>query len=420
MDFLLPTLGENIQNADVIRVLVSAGQQIKKDDPILELETAKAVFELPAPSDAKVLEVLVKAGDKVKAGQLVMKLEASGSASPEVKPEVKEAKKEEVKQVAPAAPIEKPAVSLPIARNDKPLSPRTDVRGPVDANANSYASPLVRRLAREKGIDLTQVQASGAHGRIIPEDLERPLQSPPVGAGILPPSENTSFPLPDFEKWGSIERKAMSQLRSAVSKNLSHAWNQIPHVTQFEEADITEVEKWRKSQEAKPTMSAILIKILADLLEQFPNFNSSIDVAKEEIVYKKYKHVGIAVDTERGLVVPVIRDVDQKSVSQIAEDLKVYSEKARSKKLKLEEMQGACITLSNLGGIGGTFFTPIVNWPEVAILGVCRAKLIPVWKNNGVEPRLILPLSLSYDHRVIDGADGIRFLRAIVEKLEKY
>ncbi len=417
MDFLLPTLGENIQNADVIRVLVSAGQQIKKDDPILELETAKAVFELPAPSDAKVLEVLVKAGDKVKAGQLVMKLEASGSASPEVKPEVKEAKKEEVKKVAPATPIEK--------TNESPVGVDPRVRPTMavahtGATLQSFASPLVRRLAREKGIDLTQVQASGAHGRIIPEDLERPLQSPPVGAGILPPSENTSFPLPDFEKWGSIERKAMSQLRSAVSKNLSHAWNQIPHVTQFEEADITEVEKWRKSQEAKPTMSAILIKILADLLEQFPNFNSSIDVAKEEIVYKKYKHVGIAVDTERGLVVPVIRDVDQKSVSQIAEDLKVYSEKARSKKLKLEEMQGACITLSNLGGIGGTFFTPIVNWPEVAILGVCRAKLTPVWKNNGVEPRLILPLSLSYDHRVIDGADGIRFLRAIVEKLEKY
>ncbi|MBF0491853.1 MAG: 2-oxo acid dehydrogenase subunit E2 [Deltaproteobacteria bacterium] len=399
MDFLLPTLGENIQTADVVRVLVAPGQQIKKDEPILELETAKAVFELPAPSAATVQEVLVKAGDKVKVGQRVMRWETKENF-----------KSKEVKV------SEKPTGSLATARDDKVLSPRTEGRGPVDLNAKAFASPLVRRLAREKGIDLSQVQASGEHGRILPADLEQKQNS--VASHSESKFEKPSIPLPDFSKWGNVDRKPMSQLRLAAAQNLTQAWSQIPHVTQCEEADITEVEKWRKGAKSKLTMSAILIKILAELLEKFPSFNSSIDLAKEEIIYKKYKHVGVAVDTERGLVVPVIRDVDQKDVFQIAEELNVLSEKARSKKLKLEEMQGASITLSNLGGIGGTFFTPIVNWPEVSILGVCRAKLTPVWKNNGVEPRLILPLSLSYDHRVIDGADGIRFLRALVEKLE--
>lgn len=410
MDFLLPTLGENIQNADVIRVLVSPGQEIQKDEPILELETAKAVFELPAPQNAKVQEILVKAGDKVKVGQLVMRLEA-GAAAP-VEGEKKTVKTEVKKEVA------KPVNSDPKTPQTKARSTEAKVETRPTFQGSSFASPLVRRLAREKGIELSQIHPSGPHGRILPEDLEQNTSAPIQNSEskTLAPS----IPLPDFSKWGSVERKPMSQLRLAAAKNLSQAWSQIPHVTQMEEADVTETEKWRKAQEPKPTMSAILIQVMAELLEEFPMFNCSVDLEKEEIIYKKYKHIGVAVDTERGLVVPVIQNVDQKDLSQIAEDLKSLSEKARSKKLKMEEMQGASMTLSNLGGIGGTFFTPIVNWPEVAILGICQARTQARWKDQGVAPRLIMPLSLSYDHRVIDGADAIRFLRALVERIEKF
>jgi pyruvate dehydrogenase E2 component (dihydrolipoamide acetyltransferase) len=307
---------------------------------------------------------------------------------------------------------------------------------PADAEAPrkpaAPAAPSVRRLARELGVDIAVVQGSGPGGRISTEDLQahvRAALSGATGGGAAAPR---SAPLPDFAKWGDVERKPMSNIRRKTAEHLGNAWSVIPHVTQHDRADITAVEGLRKryapqAEKAggKLTMTAIALKIAAGALQRFPQFNSSIDVDKNEIVYKKAIHVGVAADTPRGLLVPVVRDVDRKGIFELARDLAELSEKARAGKLALEEMQGAGFTITNLGGIGGTSFTPIVNWPEVAILGVSRSSWEPVWRPASVEdegtfePRLMLPLSLSYDHRVIDGADAARFLRWFCEALEQ-
>jgi pyruvate dehydrogenase E2 component (dihydrolipoamide acetyltransferase) len=296
------------------------------------------------------------------------------------------------------------------------------------------ASPSVRRLAREVGVDVNAVQGTGPAGRISQEDVKeharRILSSvgsatPPAGAGRAParPSGPT---LPNFEKWGEVAREPMSNIRRKTAEHLSLAWNTIPHVTQFDKADITALEELRKKYApqvekagGKLTVTSILVKVLGAAVKQFPQFNASVDTEKAEIVFKKYVNVGVAVDTDRGLLVPVIRDVDQKNITQIAIEVQKAAEKARARKLTLEEMDGGGITISNLGGIGGTAFTPIVNWPEAAILGVSRGSLEPVYRDGAFVPRLVLPLSLSYDHRLIDGADAIRFLRWVAEALEQ-
>jgi pyruvate dehydrogenase E2 component (dihydrolipoamide acetyltransferase) len=298
-------------------------------------------------------------------------------------------------------------------------------RGPA-----APAAPSVRRLAREIGVDVSDVQGTGPAGRISQEDVKehaRRIMSS-VGSADAGRSGRPSavVPLPDFSKWGEIERQPMSNVRRKTAEHLSHAWNAIPHVTQGEKADITTLEELRKkygpeieAQGGKLTVTAILVKVLAAAVKQFPQFNASVDLQSSEIVFKKYVNVGVAVDTDRGLLVPVVRDADRKNIAQIAAEVQQAAVKARDRKLSLEDMSGGGISISNLGGIGGTQFTPIVNWPEVAILGVSRGRMEPVWTGEGFEPRLMLPLSLSYDHRVIDGADAMRFLRWVTDALEQ-
>jgi pyruvate dehydrogenase E2 component (dihydrolipoamide acetyltransferase) len=320
---------------------------------------------------------------------------------------------------APATKSEAAPAEAPAARLD---------RGPM-----APASPSVRRLAREIGVNINEVQGSGPSGRIslddVKEQARRILSSVgSAGASGAGAASRPVRPLPDFQKWGEVERQAWSNIRRATAEHLSYAWTVIPHVTQFDKADVTALEELRKKYKATVeaagghlTVTAMLVKILATAMKQFPQFNASLDMDRGEIVYKKYVNVGVAVDTDRGLLVPVIRNADQKNITQIAIEVNALAAKAREKKLTLEEMSGGGLSISNLGGIGGTYFTPIVNWPEVAILGVSRGATEPVWRasSNSFEPRQMLPLSLSYDHRLIDGADAIRFLRWVVEAIEQ-
>ncbi len=292
-----------------------------------------------------------------------------------------------------------------------------------DQGSAPPAAPSVRRLARELGVEIRQVPGTGPEGRISVEDVQAFVRSAlSSGGGVGAPAS----PLPDFAKWGEVERKPMSNIRRKTAEHLSHAWNAIPHVTQHDKADITALEVLRKQYSpraeqagGKLTMTVVALKIVAAALRKFPQFNSSVDMARQEIVYKKSIHVGVAVDTPRGLLVPVLRDVDRKGIIELAADLGKASEKARAGKLSLDDMQGAGFTITNLGGIGGTSFTPIVNWPEVAILGISRGIYEPVYDGHAFQPRQMLPLSLSYDHRVIDGADGARFLRWVADAFEQ-
>jgi pyruvate dehydrogenase E2 component (dihydrolipoamide acetyltransferase) len=308
------------------------------------------------------------------------------------------------------------------ARATPPAAPAS--AEPVEEGPAAPAAPSVRRLARELGVDIRRVQGSGPGGRISNEDVQAFVKAVISGSGGAAPVAPSA--LPDFTKWGEVERKPMSNIRRKTAEHLGNAWNQIPHVTQHDKADITAVEELRKKYApqaekagGKLTMTAIALKVAAAALQRFPQFNSSVDMARNEIVYRKSIHVGVAVDTPRGLLVPVIRDVDRKGIIELATDLAKVSEKARGGKLSLDDMQGGGFTITNLGGIGGTSFTPIVNWPEVAILGISRGGYEPVYDGHAFQPRLMLPLSLSYDHRVIDGADGARFLRWVAEAFEQ-
>lgn len=457
-EFKVPELGENVEQGDVARVLVNVGDTITKEQPVLELETDKATIEVPSSVAGTITEIRVKKGDKVKVGAVVLVVQDGAaapapaapapSAEPDAPPAQAAAPPAAAAAPAPAAeerPADQKVVPMPRpASQAAPASPRqgrTDT-APATAAQSAVAAdraagapaapaaPSVRRLAREIGVDVNEVQGSGANGRITEDDVKeharRILSSIGSGRAAAAGAATASPPLPDFAKWGEIERQPMSNIRRKTAEHLSHAWVTIPHVTQVDKADITPMEDLRarfKTQVQKAggslTVTAVLVKVLAAAVKQFPQFNASIDVAGGEIIFKKYVNVGVAVDTEWGLLVPVIRNADQKNITQIAVELHQLSEKARSKKLTLEEMSGGGISISNLGGIGGTSFTPIVNWPEVAILGVSRGIIEPVWKDNAFQPRQLLPLSLSYDHRVIDGADAMRFLRWVVEAIEQ-
>lgn len=425
-EFKLPELGENIESADVTSVLVKAGDQINEDDPVLEIETDKATVEVPIDKSGKVREVKIKEGQKAKVGETVIVIELTEDVSEEEsqhekKEEVVEEKKEE--KVESEKKVESELQSIPQI-SDETYTARQFKKELPDKIAP--ASPSVRRFSREIGIDIHQVSGTGPGGRISFEDVKSFAKNLnekiSKGKGTIGVSAE---PLPDFSKWGEVKREEMSNIRKKTAEHLSYAWSVIPHVTQFDKADITELEKLRKhySKEVdaaggKLTVTAILVKIIAEALQKFPQFNCSIDMEKKEIIYKKYYNVGIAVDTDRGLLVPVIKEADKKTITQISVELGEIAAKARDKKLSLEEMQGGNFSISNLGGIGGTYFTPIVNSPEVAILGVSRGNYEPVYEDGEFVPRLMLPLSLSYDHRIIDGADAIRFLRWVVESLE--
>ena len=425
VDFHLPDLGENIEAADVVNVLVKAGDVIEKDQGILEIETDKATIEVPSGVAGKVVEVLAKAGSKAKVGDVIIKVESGiNDESTSVEEKFAEINKEEASK--PAEPkVEK--AQTPTGERESIQRMEMDDQPPVLKGA-APAAPSVRRIAREIGVDINKVPGTGPGGRISMDDVKafskklHESYTKGGGAGLNIKSES----LPDFTKFGAINKVEMTNIRKKTAEHLSYAWATIPHVTQFDKADITLLEKIRKELNksveksgVKLTVTAILVKIIVEALKKFPQFNSSIDMEKKEIIYKNYFNIGVAVDTEFGLIVPALKNANKKSLTEISIDMNALAEKARNKKIGLDDLQGGCFTISNLGGIGGTYFTPIVNSPEVAILGVSRGVYEPIWNGYGVfEPRLMLPLSLSYDHRIIDGADAIRFLRFVVEALE--
>jgi pyruvate dehydrogenase E2 component (dihydrolipoamide acetyltransferase) len=442
-EFKLPELGENISQGDLVRLMIAPGTNVAEGQPVMELETDKAVVEVPSSVTGVVKEVKVKEGEKVKVGQVMFTLEDGGASATEpasAPPPVEHVSgqhgarlafqaairaegKTEEQALPPDQPREQsPAFTMP-AQLGKVAG--TEPREPVPA------APHVRRLARELGLDIYEVKGSGPGGRINQDDVKAhakvvltaavsAIQAPPRAGHFIGPK------LPDFAKWGKIERVSMRGVRRKTAEHLAESWNTIPHVTQHDRADITELELLRarfapKAEEAggKMTVTAIALKVCAAALKVFPQFNASIDMEKEEIVYKQYIHIGVAADTDRGLLVPVIRDVDKKNIVELAVELSQLSKKAREKKITPAEMEGGTFTITNLGGIGGVGFTPIVNHPEVAILGLSRSRTEPEWIDGKFEPRLILPLSLSYDHRLIDGADAARFLRWIAEAFEQ-
>jgi pyruvate dehydrogenase E2 component (dihydrolipoamide acetyltransferase) len=457
VNFNLPELGENVTAGDVLRVLVKPGDTLVKDQAVLELETDKATIEVPSSVAGQVKEVKVKAGDKIKVGQTILSVEddgrqvPSGSSDRTSAPAPKAAAAAQPQSstapgaTPPNAEPEEPAEEPPIEGRKQAGSPDkqggtdkvVDInRGARQASEPSDASelpvapaaPSVRRLARELGVDVNQVAGSGPDGRISVEDVKAHAKRLVTGGAAVAGGAAAAGLLPDFSRWGEVARQPMRAVRRKTAEHLSAAWATIPHVTQHDLADVTVLEQLRKryAKQAEAaggnlTVTAIAVKIAAAAMKVFPQFNSSIDLAAEEIIYKKYVNIGVAVDTDRGLLVPVIRDVDTKNIMQLSVELAQLSEKARTRKISLDEMQGGCFSISNLGGIGGSFFTPIINAPEVAILGVSRARMEPLYdKETGqFAPRLMLPISLSYDHRVIDGADGARFLRWVVEAFEQ-
>ena len=415
-EITLPELGENIESGDVVKVLVSVGDTIARDQAIVELETDKATLEVPSMLEGTVSSIAVSVGDTIQVGQTILTVDAGAG---DVEPE----------PAAPAAqapaPVSAPPVQRVAAAPAPAAAPATRPRAAESTGRLAPAAPSVRRLARELGVDIAGVRGSGSGGRISIDDIKAHVKAIVTG-GLAARGERVIEPLPDFALWGPIERQKMSPTRRTTARRLARAWTEIPHVTQHDRADVTELEKLRKQYAprveaagAKLTVTAIVIKAVASVLDEYPQFNSSVDVAAGEIILKRYIHIGVAVDTDRGLLVPVIRDVDRKSLTELSIELATFAGRARDRKLTLEEMQGGTFTITNLGGIGGTSFTPIVNHPEVAILGMSRSAQQPILVDGQFRPRRMLPLSLSYDHRAIDGADAARFLRRVVEALEE-
>ncbi|MFO0520068.1 MAG: dihydrolipoyllysine-residue acetyltransferase [bacterium] len=423
MEVKVPDIGD-FKDVPVVEILVAAGARVEKEDPLISLESDKATIEVPAPASGTVKSIELKVGDKVSEGTLVLMLsveEAAPAAAPAPAPAP-------VAEAAPAVPASAPApVPASASSTTAPAATAPAAAAQDEATHDPatglHASPSVRRFARELGVDLSRVAASGPKSRILKEDVQafvkKAMAAPPpaatAGGGLpfnLPP-----LPQVDFAKFGAVETLALSRIQKLSGPNLHRNWVSIPHVTQFDEVDITELEAFRKAQvEAmrkqgvRLTVLAFLVKAVAGALREFPTFNASLAPGGDTLVLKKYFHVGVAVDTPDGLVVPVIRDCDRKGVADIARDLAALSEAARERKLKPADMQGGCFSISSLGGIGGTAFTPIINAPEVAILGVSKSTIKPVFVDGTFVPRLMLPLSLSYDHRVVDGATGARFI----------
>lgn len=420
LDFKLPTVGENIKSGHIVAVLVSAGDPVQKDQPLLEMETDKASLEIPSPCDGIIKEILIKKGDDVKIGQVVMRID-EGKTSGVAKTAPKETQQPAPMASAPAAK-ESPRPAVAPAAYTVPTQTTTVIlpETPMDVPA----APSVRRFAREIGINIAEVPGSGPGGRVSLEDVKAYAKFLNTSRGAGTPSAAAAArSLPDFGKWGTVARQPMNNVRKKTAEHMSFCWTTIPHVTQFDKADITDLEKLRQhfsTPERKLTVTPFLLKVLAAAMKTFPDFNATIDMATGEIIHKKYFHIGVAVDTDRGLLVPVIRDVERKTIYQLADELNAAAQRARDKKTSLDELQGGCMTLTNLGGIGGTHFTPIINWPEVAILGVSRAQWEPCAADGKSHAsRFMLPLSLSYDHRLIDGANGARFLRWVCEAVER-
>ena len=410
VEFRLPALGEGIEGGTIVSIAVAAGASIKKEQELFNIETDKASMPVPSPVDGRVEELRIKAGDKIQVGDIVAVLSSEDAASTD------EAKPAKVQASANTGESGQTQATATLPARVQTATSNDDAKLPVPAG------PATRRLARELGISLHDVPGSARGGRVTIDDVKSHVRkkvttpAPVSSGGIVIP------PLPDFSKYGPIEKKPITNIRRKIAENLTISWHVAPAVTQFDLADISEIEAARKrivegiaKGSPKITMTVLAVKAVVAALKEFPNFNSSLDVAGGQQILKQYYHVGIAVDTERGLVVPVIRDADRKSIRDLAKDIAELAEKARTNKLTIDEMRGGTFTITNLGGIGGTAFSPIINYPEVAILGMARSSLQPVVRDGKVETRLMLPLCLTYDHRVIDGADGARFTTRLVQ-----
>ena len=449
IEFALPELGEGIEEADVLRVLVSPGDTVEVEQGVIEVETEKATLEVPAPAAGRIGEVRVASGETIRVGQVIVTIDAAAApaggaapaadppvpASPAAPPPAAPAPAPAPAEAAPA-PVSLPAEAAPApvhspAEAASPSAPAPAPAGPAAPAAREgepvFAAPSVRTFAREIGVDIREVAGSGPGGRISQDDVKRHARSRPAtgpGRGPAPGAGDAV----DFARWGEVERLPMSRVRRTTAETIVRSW-QSPHVTLFQKADVTELEALRRRYRERVsragggnlTMVAILLSVCASALRQHPRLNASVDAGARQIVYKKHVHIGVAVDTERGLLVPVLRDADRKNVTELSAELGSLAARAREGQLGLEEMRGGSFTISNLGGMGTGFFTPILNPPEVGILGVGRALTEAVWdaEPGAFAPRLLLPLSLSFDHRIVDGADGARFLSWVVEALEQ-
>jgi len=420
-DIHVPDIGSS-GKAKIIEILVKAGDTVEADQSLITLESDKASMEIPSPAAGVVESIAVKLDDEVGTGDFILKLKVAGAAAPAAPAQA---------APAPAAKAEAPAAApAPAAKAEAAPAP-APAAAPAPSGAKVHAGPAVRQLAREFGVELSAVSPSGPHGRVLKEDvqayvktaLQKAKEAPAAGAATggagIPP-----IPTVDFSRFGEVEEVAMTRLMQIGASSLHRSWLNIPHVTQFDQADITDLEAFRVAQKAvaekagvKLTVLPLLLKACAHLLKELPDFNSSLAPSGKAIIRKKYVHIGFAVDTPDGLLVPVIKNVDQKSLLQLAAEAAALAAKARDKKLTADDMQGACFTISSLGHIGGTGFTPIVNAPEVAILGVSKATMQPVWDGKAFQPKLMLPLSLSYDHRVINGAAAARFTQRLSQLL---
>lgn len=445
----MPQLSESSDSGTVVNLLVSSGDTVEKDQPIAELELDKAVAELPSEFAGTVKKIHIKEGDEVKVGQSIITLEdedsggkpARDASSTEQETQGQEEDRDqsaetEAESDEPQEPETAPEESAPeqpsqqedrdqppaAARSKQDAGPAQEKPQDTGSNEPVPAAPSVRRFAREIGVAIAEVNGSGPHGRISIDDVK---QHAKTRAGSKPDSAQAVEKLPDFSRWGSTEREAMSKIRRLTAEKMAFAWSRIPQAVQFGKADISELERrareYKKKAEAAGghlSLTVILLKTVAGALKAFPRFNAALDANRKEIIYKKYTHIALAMDTERGLVVPVIRDVDRKGIVELAVELKHLTGKARDGKLSVDDMQGANITISNAGALGGDLFIPIVNWPQAAILGVAHARTEPVFEGGSFKPRQMLPLALSYDHRLNDGADGVRFVRWIAAALE--
>jgi pyruvate dehydrogenase E2 component (dihydrolipoamide acetyltransferase) len=438
-EFKLPDLGEGVHEGQIVSVLVKEGDTVSEYQPMLEVETDKAAVEIPAPKGGVVARLMVQPGQQVKVGQVLVVIDESGAAA---KPAASAAAPAAASAARPAAASAAPAArSAPSSAVVEAPPPRATAP-PVAATAAPPAregpvpaAPVVRKLARELAVDLHQVHGTGPGGRVLREDVERFALSRRGGGGVAtaepspvagPRVELPAGALPDFSQYGPIRREQPPQIRRTIARQMTRAWLNVPRVTHGDEADITELERNRKAYNAglkegqpKLTITAIVMKAVAYALRRFPMVNCSYDAANEEIIYKEYVHIGVAVDTPRGLVVPVLREVDRKPLPQIAAELSDLAERTRTARFEIAELRGATFTITNVGALGGTFSTPMVNFPEVGILGLARSSWQPrVLENMQIVPRLILPMSLSFDHRVVDGADAARFTKDVVSSLE--
>ncbi len=431
----IPEISENVTNGKVVKVLVQIGNTVDIDDILIEFETEKALVEIPSTAKGEIVALPVKEGQELKVGDLIAKVDTSGRAEISQTPDEPKEDKEQRQAEAPAeredtvgeedkeAHQESAHIIVDEAlKKAEPVEPEPESKRPP-----APAAPSVRRFARELGVDIHQVQGSGPGGRISEDDIKAFVKqggSTTAQAGLTMPAAEP--PLPDFSRWGEIDSVELSAVRRLTAQSTAASWRMVPHVTQFDRSDITLLESFIRrnapklqKQGAKLTVTAVVAKVCAAALLKFPRFNASIDMENKRLIFKKYVHIGIAVDTERGLLVPVIRNTEKRSISQLAADIGDLAERARNKKIKPDEMEGGSFTISNQGGIGGTQFTPIVMWPQAAILGISRTSVEPEYVDGQFQPRTMLPLALSYDHRIIDGADAARFLRWICECLEQ-